>query len=175
METTTLMLGIVILTISIALNVASTTISIINKRKIKEISRKYHIELAVYDDQNKRLKSEINIIIDENIGLKFKTDDLIKLINEDDKDRQEEDKILKDKLFKLESELELQNNTEKNLQSYINKFDKEMLEQRERFEKLHATRYGKKDVLLYVNQAFKAGCSKTNKLSEYMKDFKDNL
>jgi heme/copper-type cytochrome/quinol oxidase subunit 1 len=157
MNTTTLTILTIIIGLSITINIINIVINIKHKKKLKEALTK----TQDYDNKNKMLSNELLLANAFNKNYKF---DLNKI-----------KKAAEDLHFTYQENNRIDKETIDNLKSIISEHDKEMREQREKFEKLFATRYDKKDLLLYVNQAFKAGCIKSNKLSEYIKEFKSNL
>lgn len=77
--------------------------------------------------------------------------------------------------FKFNEAIRLNNESEQALKDIISEHDKEMREQRERFEKFNATLYTKAEVVDFVKETYKNVKGNSNGVVDYVKEFKANL
>ena len=143
--------------VSAGCNIALAIISNKRKKELNECGQ----ELATYDNTCEQQKVIIKQYADK--------------IYEQDVKIGHQKNALSQYDFKFNEAVRLNNESEQSLKDIISEHDKEMREQRERFEKFNATLYTKAEVIDFVKETYKNVKGNSNGVADYVKEFKANL
>lgn len=159
---------IMILSICCVISAGSSLILAIIAYKRKKELNECSLELADYDNKNVDLKTAL---LENQNQVYEKTLEINALKDKNTKQEQS----LEQYDFKFNEQIRLNNESEQALKDIISEHDKEMREQRERFEKFNATLYTKAEVIDFVKETYKNIKGNSNGVVEYIKEFKANL
>lgn len=152
---------IAVLSIILGLETIGITILLIVIRKKNGKLRDYSLELLnesqTINNLRKLISDNLLIMTEQNIKVK------------------EASKMLQKGTHQYTEMMRLNKESEQSLKDIIKEHDKDMREQRERFEVLMSNTYDKKELVEYIQEAFKAGNNGYGTIKDYIKDFKANL
>ena len=151
----------IVLGVSLILNIVAAVLLNKGRKEINECSQ----ELANQDNQ----------IVDLKNLMEVKVRRIIELTDTISEKENKFNLTLKQYDFKFNEQIRLNNESEQSLKDIISGHDKEMREQREKFEKLLETYYSKEDVINFVRETYKNVKGNNSGVVEYVKEFKRNL
>lgn len=151
----------IVLGVSLILNIVAAVLLNKGRKEINECSQ----ELANQDNQ----------IVDLKNLMEVKVRRIIELTDSISEKENKFNLTLKQYDFKFNEQVRLNNESEQSLKDIISGHDKEMREQRERFEKFNATLFTQAEVIDFVKNTYIYVKGNNKGVKEYIKEFKANL